>query len=179
MGREPHLRILNMNRIVSIMFGILFLGLVVLASYLIVFRDEPQAGPPEDELPIGGLPAGGDIPMSGRVTMGTTQGNVSVKNPYKSAVGRTESSLILGDDERYHILYFPEAGTFLITLYQEPLSVSRSLAESEFLRLLDVRKEEACKLSVEVRVPLSVSEELAGQNLGLGICPGSRTLYNE
>lgn len=113
------------------------------------------------------------------ITISTEQGNVRIpditKNPIEnlSAGGVTFQ---LSDD--FSIEYYPEDKGFVITLLNRDIEAAQMKAEQEFLRALEISKENACKLNVSIGVPYSVDENLAGGIYKMSFCPGGKLLKN-
>lgn len=76
-------------------------------------------------------------------------------------------NVFLAEEAAYHIQYFSRDKAFNITLLDFNLLKSRVAAQEKLLQLLGVSEEDLCKLNIYVGVPFNVSEDLAGQNLGL------------
>lgn len=74
-------------------------------------------------------------------------------------------------DLPYSILFSESDGSFTISLDAIPLNATRERASRDFLMMLDITEEEACKLNVQVGVTYYVDEALSGKDLGLSFCP--------
>lgn len=111
-------------------------------------------------------------PTSDRVTIGTPEGGVSVKNPYLNPHLVTPGNriVIMVETEEYNLGYTSIDSTFGITILKTPVSEYKAKAERAFLERLGITPEEACRLTVHVGVPVSVDEVQSGRNLGLGFC---------
>lgn len=106
----------------------------------------------------------------------TNSGEMEVKNFYNlptSKILSKNNDTTLADNTYYNIYYNPQGSYFIILLYDKNLKTSREKAEADLLKLLNINKEDACKLNIRVGVPFSVSEDYAGINLGLSFCNGS------
>ena len=80
------------------------------------------------------------------------------------------------DTEYYSIVYFKENDLFSIVLeHEEDFNLARLVAEEELLYMLEINKEEACKLSLDVTIPSYINFQWAG-SYGLSFCPGSVNL---
>ncbi|MEK7549956.1 MAG: hypothetical protein AAB519_03175 [Patescibacteria group bacterium] len=73
----------------------------------------------------------------------------------------------------YSTEYSKDSHSFFISLYKFPLEETRLRAEKYLLQKLGITEKEACALDVTVKVNMSISATLAGQDLGLSFCPGS------
>lgn len=80
-------------------------------------------------------------------------------------------------DPAYGIVYGTD-GSLSIGIFAEPLGASRLKAEARLRQLLSLSDAQLCSLTVQVSVPASVNETLAGRNLGLSFCPGAAPLPN-
>ncbi len=108
---------------------------------------------------------------SATVAISTPKGAVTVNNFTLNPLSKTESSMELADTNDYQIIYFQKEGSFLITLASQPATAARIKAETAFLSILNINKEQACKLTVALKIPYSVDENLAGPDYGLSFCP--------
>jgi hypothetical protein len=76
----------------------------------------------------------------------------------------------------FSILYFGKDDSFVVGLSTPELSQDR-LAAQQFLQdRLGVSPEDMCKLKISVLTSSGVNPNLAGQELGLGYCPGGVNL---
>jgi hypothetical protein len=73
----------------------------------------------------------------------------------------------------YTIVFWAPASSFAISLLSKPLTAARHKAEQTFLKDLGVSQDDACKLAVNLGVPVSVDPDVAGILLGLSFCPGA------
>lgn len=106
----------------------------------------------------------------------TNSGEMEVKNFYSlpsSKILSKNNDTTLADNAYYNIYYNPQGSYFIILLYDKNLKTSREKAEADLLKLLNIKKEDACKLNLRVGVPFSVNKNYAGINLGLSFCDGS------
>ncbi len=81
--------------------------------------------------------------------------------------------MLTEDPSTYDIFYNEPTGILFISLYKEPLSFSRALAERALTGTLPLSKEEMCTLQVKVTTNAYVNPIYDGLNLGLSFCPGS------
>jgi hypothetical protein len=79
----------------------------------------------------------------------------------------------LEENNDYKILMFDnKETTFLISLNViDNIPEIRSKAENDFLKILNVNKEEACNLKVSLSVPKEASTTQVGVDYGLSFCP--------
>lgn len=78
-------------------------------------------------------------------------------------------------NDDFAISYWDPDHSFTISLYQKPLGLYRTRAEERLLQILQLPKEEVCKLPVIVAAPARVDPEGPGM-YGLSFCPGSKKL---
>lgn len=76
-------------------------------------------------------------------------------------------------DLYYQIFYFPMDRSISVALLQEPLSLSRNLAERALHERLMLSQDVLCKLDINVSTPSFVSDTFSGRDLGLSFCPGA------
>lgn len=80
---------------------------------------------------------------------------------------------LIDGDEAYQLFYYQADQSISIVLFAEPFGKVRQVAESQLLERLGISKEVACRMNVRINIPVSESETLSGQNLGLSFCPDS------
>lgn len=159
-------------RKVIIIAAILFV-LAVGALIVFVFRNKtPPAGNIGPVIfPPVLTPPPAPVPEGDTITIGTPNGSVEVKNPYKNAA-RVEAGdyALIKSTEDYHLLYFSTDSSFLITILNNPFNEVRGRAESDFLSALGITQSQACLLKVALTVPAFVNKDLAGTDYGLSFC---------
>lgn len=112
------------------------------------------------------------VPPSDKIILPTNFGQpVAVRNFLLNPKEKFSYGAVLAENEWYKIIFFSEDEVFLITLKQAPLRQAVSLAESEFLKQLNIDKQSACALKVYVTVPRDVDETASGKNYSLSFCP--------
>ncbi len=118
------------------------------------------------------------VPTSTTITLGPSQGSVTVKNFYQSAASITkdQQTVAVADAPNYVIAYNVSDSSFAIALLSTPLQAARQAAESAFLNKLGISQQDACKLTVYEGVPASVSDQYVGQSFPLSFCGGPTTL---
>ncbi len=152
----------NKNIIIGV---IVFVMLVVIAALAYAaFSNPSKTATP---LPTNANPTAN----SNTVAISTPKGAVVVNNFTQNVLSKTESSMTIADTNDYQIVYFQKEGSFLITLASQPATSARIKAETAFLSILNINKEQACKLTVALKIPYSVDENLAGPDYGLSFCP--------
>ncbi len=107
------------------------------------------------------------FPTTPTMTIGTNQGIVEVKNFYNSVVGIEEGLLILADADNYEIAYDRSNSNFLIYLRNPSLKNTRQNAETDFLEILGINQENACKLNVQES---ALPSSQLGENQNLSFC---------
>lgn len=153
----------NKKNIILGVIGFIMIVIVAALAYAAVSTPSNTATP----LPPGANPTA----SSNTVGISTPKGNVIVNNFTQNVLSKTESSMTIADTNDYQIIYFQKEGNFLITLASQPATAARIKAETAFLSILNINKEQACKLTVALKIPYSVDENLAGPDYGLSFCP--------
>lgn len=117
-------------------------------------------------------------PTSTTITLGTSQGSVTMNNFYQNAQAITQDgqAVIIQNTGDYAITYNVPDSSFAIALLSTPLEAARQAAESAFLSELGISKQDACKLTVYEGVPIGVSDQYPGENFPLSFCGGPPTL---
>lgn len=96
---------------------------------------------------------------------------VEINNIYISPVKiNPEKDVLLIDNKDYQIGYLALFKKFTITIYSSNFETTRKIAEEEFLNKLEINKEEACKLEVEVNPSNSTTDQFAGKSFPLSFC---------
>lgn len=89
--------------------------------------------------------------------------------------------IYLLDEERgvegaiYQNFYYKNGGGIVVSLQSQDLPYARARAEEALQKRLGLTVLEMCALMVSVTVPIAVSEDYSGMDLGLSFCPGSIT----
>ncbi len=76
----------------------------------------------------------------------------------------------------YNIYYNSTGNYFVVSLLSTPLGWTRKLAQDKLLEVLELPKDNLCKLNITVTVPYWVDENSVGIEYGLSFCPGSVVL---
>jgi len=95
---------------------------------------------------------------------------------FKDAGATTDKygTCTLRSNDRYFISYFKE-GKFVISISgMSNLDRNRKEAEHDFLSLLQVTKEQACKINPDVFFP-AMHGKSGGPSFRLSFCPGSKS----
>lgn len=116
--------------------------------------------------------------ISKTVVIETPAGGVAIENPLKgmSSVNEENPSALMVEDQDFLIEYYAPDQSFNIALMNPDIWNARTAAEARLLEKLHISQEEACKLSVNLSVPLDVNAEASGKNYGLSFCPGASAL---
>lgn len=101
----------------------------------------------------------------------TIQG-VKMRDFYKYARPLSENSkdVMLVDEKNYDILYFAQSDEFLVSILGYPFADILPTAEDAFLQVLEISKDDACRLTVHVTTTLQANPNLAGQIMKLSFC---------
>lgn len=129
--------------------------LIIILGLFILFRDK-EAAKPGKPVPTPSLTTA--------VTPDITKINISGVE-----VNPKGDSLIV-DNEKYQIVYLSQFNKFLITVLGSPFNEIKNEAEREFLKVLGITEENACKLIVEVNTPEFANPEYSGTALRLSFC---------
>lgn len=129
---------------------------------------EPITNKPEPETPF-------IKPEGDRFEVKTPSGSVSISNVYKKSIGDGGfNGVIFKNNAQYYIAYYPSPEGFIITINNKDIKRARLAAEADFIKTLNISKADACKLNINLMVPLDINESIAGQNFGLSFCPDGR-----
>jgi len=114
-------------------------------------------------------------PETERFDIKTNAGVVSIVNVYKKSVGDGGfNGTIFKDNDLYFMAYYPSPEGFIISIRSANAEKIRMVAEKDFIETLKISKTDACKLNVSLSVPMSIDENLAGQDFGLSFCPNGK-----
>ena len=72
--------------------------------------------------------------------------------------------------DQYQLIYFSKENEFLISILASPFDQIRLIAEQDFLKILGINTNQACKLQVIISTPLYVNPNEAGKNYRLSFC---------
>ncbi|MFC1625584.1 hypothetical protein ACFL1Q_00880 [Patescibacteria group bacterium] len=161
-----------MNKKRLIIF-LIFLVIILLVFFLIKNRKKAVSDsiqPNESNLPQFTPPP--STPLTKQEdTSSTTVSGVKMRDFYKTASKIDEAGdMLLFGKEEYSIYFFPNEKHFLITILKSPFQEIRLQAEKEFLKLLDISEEDACKLNSNVVTPRFANSEEAGKYFKLSFC---------
>ncbi len=108
--------------------------------------------------------------VSSRLGIPTGSGMVRVKDFTAHPVQQVQDTQLIERTDQFSIMYYPKEQAFNITVTGSQIRQARAAAESEFLRMLDIDKNQACQLRVSLMVPYAVAPDLAGRNYALSFC---------
>lgn len=123
------------------------------------------------------LPTSGFVPRPAAEAVGTrmvnsAQGFVPVRDISQNPVAVYPGEVtVFVDNADYSMLYYAQDDLFMVTLNRNFSSV-RPRAEQAFLEQLNITREQACDLQVDLLIPPYVDFNRAG-SYGLSYCPGS------
>lgn len=110
-------------------------------------------------------------PTSTTITIGTSQGVVSMNNFYQTGVGAQEQYIIIKQNDNYEINYDTYFSGFYIAIKGQPFATWQTAAEQDFLQTLGVTTTDACNLTVaEGNEAVSSTEKYA-----LSFCSSAST----
>ncbi len=155
---------------------ILSLLVVVLAwqTWRLYFSEEPTPTVPEkkveEKIPSGILPIETQKNYD-KFSISTDEENVEVMDFRENVLeSNSAGEMLLVDEKDYQIVYYAPDQSFLMTLYTLPIPETQKKAEDALLRILNISKEEACRLKVSIGVPYQLDPNYIGVRLPLGFC---------
>jgi hypothetical protein len=114
-------------------------------------------------------------PDEDKMTLNTKGGYVEIKNLYKNPVEKlSNDGVAVRMTPEYHIYFYPQNQGFLLTIVDPDIWSARNKLESDFLQALEITKDQACQLNVDLGIPASYSPQAAGINYGLSFCPNGK-----
>lgn len=75
-------------------------------------------------------------------------------------------------NENYEFVYLAKYNKFIITILGSPFMSLIKEAEEDFIRILDITKQDACRLNVDITTVISANPEYAGKRFSLSFCKG-------
>ncbi len=98
--------------------------------------------------------------------------NILMTNIYgRALVTYPENGVGFARTSSYEMSYYPKDDGFIITLLDPNVESARTIAEQDFLKILNITATDACALKVSMGVPFSVNEEYSGKELSFHYCP--------
>ncbi|OIO14147.1 hypothetical protein COV53_05965 [Candidatus Gottesmanbacteria bacterium CG11_big_fil_rev_8_21_14_0_20_37_11] len=96
---------------------------------------------------------------------------VTIKNIYRDPVEvHGNGDVVFYRNSDYQLVYLPKFSNFHITVLGSPFWDKAKEAEEQFIKSLDISKEQACWLTVEITTPQFANEEYAGKTFPLSYC---------
>lgn len=106
-----------------------------------------------------------------KMKINTKKGLVIINNVYKNTVEHlSNNGVAFADNDDYYMAYYPADQGFLIVIQNKDIQSARQKAEADFLSILGIFRDDACKLKVSLAVPFYVNEFAAGGNYHLSFC---------
>ncbi len=158
-------QVITLVVIIAICLGLLF--------FIIQFSEKPTNNVSDvDDLSVLGDRPNQDVPTGKTFIIPTEQGDVMVKNFFKTGqpLKGEEPGVLIEETPDYTILFYTKQKEVLISLTSKPVITAKQKAEEALLRLLGTSQEDACKLFSSVRTTVYVDPDLAGRELGLSFC---------
>lgn len=167
--------------------------IILIAAFSIYVLQKKSAPNPDEggqqpgvSFPIGQPNSGGYTTATSSAQIGlATQNGQTIMVP-DPTIGRPFSTL--GNNRYYDLTgiqawksgaFDIEYGTdssIAVTLLSEPVGSARDAAEASLKQLFPLSETQLCTLFVRVTVPIDVSDQYPGENLGLSFCPGAVVL---
>ncbi|OGM10804.1 hypothetical protein A2Z22_02870 [Candidatus Woesebacteria bacterium RBG_16_34_12] len=177
---EARLKKRNLTKIAFIVFAFLcFVGLIIINRFLPDSRkkegvsvskqitENPQSTSPKEKYvpkptPELTIPESENVEVSG----------VQVNNFYKEAeiINANGDLSINTQTKDYAIIYFPSVEQFNISITISPFDEIKTQAETAFINIMGVEKNELCKLKVVITTPYFANPQEAGKVYGLSFC---------
>lgn len=107
-----------------------------------------------------------------KILISTENKNIYINNIYKNPIIEyPNKDIVFKDSPAYSMFYNNNEQLFNITILDSDIQKARNEAEKEFIKTLDVTKDEACRLNVNLGIPYNVNAQKSGINYGLSFCP--------
>ncbi|MCX6761686.1 MAG: hypothetical protein NTY33_02475 [Candidatus Moranbacteria bacterium] len=106
----------------------------------------------------------------------TRDGIITINNIYKlpGVILLDFDGVNFKNSQYYHMEYYPKQQGFIIAILDPAIQKAREIAESDFLEVLNITQDQACKLNISLTVPPSVNGRASGGNYGLSFCPNGK-----
>ncbi len=151
---------------------IIIAGVLLLVSsigYFLTQKRQESVAPsvrtplPQSQLPISEL----NLPTGEKMSVSGTE----IKNVYKTALDINDTGdVVYAEANSYQQVYHPKDQYFLISVTGSPFESARTEAEKQFLAILQISKEDACKLNVTITTPRYANPDEAGKIYKLSFC---------
>lgn len=107
----------------------------------------------------------------GKLLVDTPSGRVVTNNIYTNAlINYPENGVGFAKSRFYMMSYSPTTDNFTIAIIDPDIKVATTVAEADFLRLLNITQIQACQLNVSLSVPYDVNPAYAGKSFSLSFC---------
>lgn len=136
---------------------------IVIIGLLAIYKQVlPTVNPtPIPTIPVFITPVGDKINISG----------ITVNDFRKTPVEvNDKNDTLIVDNEKFQIVYLAQFNKFLITILSSPFEQVRKEGELEFLKVLGISQEDACKLTVEVNTTQFANPDFSGTAFPLSFC---------
>jgi len=111
------------------------------------------------------------LPTGQTFTIGTSRGSVEVRNFYLlNPVVVEGGSVVLKQTQNYSIVYDYLDSSFWLAISGIPFTTWQPVAEQDFLNILNISKDDACKLNVSSGVYYDQQNPLSGKSFPLSFC---------
>ena len=167
-----------MKKILFIIIGILIVIGITFLLYSL-YKKPITVNSPSTEQPSTDMPSIEDMKKDGEIELPTSEGSVSINNPYAEASTVVAGNAAVKETSEYAIVYLGDLKSFVITIYGKQMNGARRQAEQAFLDSLGVSKDDACKLDVSLSIDKEADEDAAGQEFGLSFCPNGKAFPSQ
>jgi hypothetical protein len=158
-------------------YFLIIIFIIGIASTAYLFLTRHRKYPQNQTKPVATQPK---MPSSdsGKITIKTEKGDVSVNNIEKDPVQKIafDDSVVFRKTDDYEMSYYPTDQGFIITLQNSDLTNARTAAEKDFIDALGISQEQSCFLKVTLNGPFDVSQAASGRNYGLSFCSNGKPL---
>lgn len=127
-------------------------------SYLTPTQSPPAGGTPTPTLYI---PTGKKIELEG----------IAVNDIYaKPLMTNNENDVKFAENSNYEFVYLPKYHKFIITILGSPFMSLIKPAEEDFVKVLGITYDQACKLNVDIGTVAFANPDYAGKRFSLSFC---------
>ncbi|HLD03780.1 MAG TPA: hypothetical protein VJC17_03330 [Candidatus Dojkabacteria bacterium] len=155
-----------------IVYGLIifFLFIIVYLAYLIFISKNQEIPVKPQVTPISTFLPSPTI-FRANLPEKITASGISVDNFYRNAQEiMPNSDAIIKDNPDFHIVYYARGDYFLISVDNSPFEEVRKKAENEFLRILNIKEDDACKLKIRIITQYRVNPDFADNDYPLSFC---------
>lgn len=109
--------------------------------------------------------------IGNKLVIETNIGRVLTDNVYSHQLTNyPDNGVGFAHSHYYDMSYYPQDDGFIITLLDPDVQTANTLAEQDFLKILNITKIQACALKVSIGVPYNVNPDYAGKNFTFSYC---------